>query len=213
MMEVFAGFLTHTDAQVQRVLDFIDELGELDDTIVLVMSDNGASAEGGAKGSFNEQYFFNFVPESIEENLAAHRRPRHAPRQQPLPLGLGVGRQHAAQAVQARHPRGRRRRPAHRALARAARRRRHPAPVRARHRRHADAARPDRHRAAGGDRRHRAVADRGRELRQHPRRRRRAQRRTSRSTTRCSARGRSTTTAGSRSCSTPRRSSPTTAPT
>ena len=69
MMEVFAGFLTHTDAQVQRVLDFIDELGELEDTIVIVMSDNGASAEGGAKGSFNEQYFFNFVPESTEENL------------------------------------------------------------------------------------------------------------------------------------------------
>ena len=69
LMEVYAGFLTHTDAQVQRVLDFIDEMGELDDTIVIVMSDNGASAEGGAKGSFNEQYFFNFVPESMEENL------------------------------------------------------------------------------------------------------------------------------------------------
>ncbi|HEY4377927.1 MAG TPA: sulfatase-like hydrolase/transferase, partial [Acidimicrobiales bacterium] len=70
MMEVYAGFLTHTDAQVQRVLDFVEELGELDDTVVIVMSDNGASAEGGAKGSFNEQYFFNFVPESLEENLA-----------------------------------------------------------------------------------------------------------------------------------------------
>ncbi len=69
MMEVYAGFLTHTDAQVQRVLDFIDEMGELDNTIVIVMSDNGASAEGGAKGSFNEQYFFNFVPESMEENM------------------------------------------------------------------------------------------------------------------------------------------------
>jgi len=70
MMEVYAGFLTHTDAQVARVLDFIDSLGETDNTLVLLMSDNGASAEGGAKGSFNEQYFFNFVPESLEENLA-----------------------------------------------------------------------------------------------------------------------------------------------
>ncbi|HUQ40615.1 MAG TPA: arylsulfatase [Acidimicrobiales bacterium] len=70
MMEVYAGFLTHTDAQVGRLLEFIGSLGELDDTVVLVMSDNGASAEGGAKGSFNEQYFFNFVPESLEENLA-----------------------------------------------------------------------------------------------------------------------------------------------
>jgi arylsulfatase len=69
MMEVFAGFLTHTDAQVARVLDFVGSLGELDNTIVIVMSDNGASAEGGPGGSFNEQYFFNFVPESLEENL------------------------------------------------------------------------------------------------------------------------------------------------
>ena len=69
MMEVYAGFLSHTDAQVARVLDFIDDLGETDNTIVVVMSDNGASAEGGAKGSFNEQYFFNFIPESLEENL------------------------------------------------------------------------------------------------------------------------------------------------
>ena len=69
LMEVFAGFLTHTDAQVGRLLAFIDELGESDNTIVLIMSDNGASAEGGARGSFNELYFFNFVPESTEENL------------------------------------------------------------------------------------------------------------------------------------------------
>ncbi|MDQ3293871.1 MAG: arylsulfatase, partial [Actinomycetota bacterium] len=69
MMEVYAGFLTHTDAQVQRVLDVIESMGELDDTVVIVLSDNGASAEGGAQGSFNEQYFFNFVPEDLEENL------------------------------------------------------------------------------------------------------------------------------------------------
>jgi arylsulfatase len=70
MMEVYAGFMTHTDAAVGRVVDFIDSLGELDNTIVMIMSDNGASAEGGPRGTFNEQYFFNFVPESLEENLA-----------------------------------------------------------------------------------------------------------------------------------------------
>ena len=70
MMEVYAGFLTHTDAQVGRLLKFIDSLGELDNTIVLLMSDNGASAEGGPRGSFNELYFFNFEPESLQENLA-----------------------------------------------------------------------------------------------------------------------------------------------
>jgi arylsulfatase len=70
MMEVYAGFLTHTDAQVGRIVALLEELDELDDTLLFVMSDNGASAEGGARGSFNEQYFFNFVPESLEENLA-----------------------------------------------------------------------------------------------------------------------------------------------
>ncbi|HET9691111.1 MAG TPA: arylsulfatase [Acidimicrobiales bacterium] len=70
MMEVYAGFLTHTDAQVGRLLAHIAEMGEADDTLVLVMSDNGASAEGGPRGSFNELYFFNFEPESLEENLA-----------------------------------------------------------------------------------------------------------------------------------------------
>jgi arylsulfatase A-like enzyme len=69
MMEVFAGFVTHTDAQIGRILEFIDGLGETDNTIVIIMSDNGASAEGGPRGSFNELYFFNFEPESLDENL------------------------------------------------------------------------------------------------------------------------------------------------
>jgi len=69
MMEVYAGFLEHTDHCIGRVLDFIEELGETDNTIVMIMSDNGASSEGGPNGSFNEMYFFNFEPESLEENL------------------------------------------------------------------------------------------------------------------------------------------------
>ena len=69
MMEVFAGFLTHTDAQVGRIVDHVKSLGEFDNTIFVIMSDNGASAEGGPKGSYNEVFFFNFIPESLEENL------------------------------------------------------------------------------------------------------------------------------------------------
>jgi arylsulfatase len=70
MMEVYAGFLTHTDEQIGRLVAFLERLGELDNTIILGMSDNGASAEGGPKGSFNEMYFFNFEPEDLAENLA-----------------------------------------------------------------------------------------------------------------------------------------------
>jgi len=71
MMEVFAGFLSHTDHQIGRLLEFLREIGEFDNTLIMVLSDNGASSEGGPKGSVNENLFFNFVPESLEENLAA----------------------------------------------------------------------------------------------------------------------------------------------
>jgi arylsulfatase len=71
MMEVFAGFLEHTDHHLGRLLDFLQELGELDNTLIMVLSDNGASSEGGPRGSVNENLFFNFVPESLEQNLAA----------------------------------------------------------------------------------------------------------------------------------------------
>jgi len=53
-MECFAGFLSHTDDQIGRLLSFLDDLGELDDTVVILVSDNGASAEGGAEGSIND---------------------------------------------------------------------------------------------------------------------------------------------------------------
>jgi arylsulfatase A-like enzyme len=47
MMEVYAGFLTHTDAQIGRLLDCLSALRILDNTLILCLSDNGASAEGG----------------------------------------------------------------------------------------------------------------------------------------------------------------------
>ncbi len=71
MMEVFAGFLEHTDHHIGRLLDFLEEIGELDNTLIMFISDNGASAEGGPTGSINENKFFNFVPDSLEQNLAA----------------------------------------------------------------------------------------------------------------------------------------------
>jgi arylsulfatase len=71
MMEVYAGFLTHTDHHIGRMVDYLKEIGEFENTLIMVLSDNGASSEGGPKGSVNENLFFNFVPESLEENLAA----------------------------------------------------------------------------------------------------------------------------------------------
>ncbi len=70
MMEVYAGFISHTDHHIGRLLDFIERIGEMDNTIVVAISDNGASSEGGPHGSLNEALFFNRVPESLEENIA-----------------------------------------------------------------------------------------------------------------------------------------------
>ncbi|WP_281426216.1 arylsulfatase [Miltoncostaea oceani] len=59
-MEVYAGFLEHTDHQVGRVIDAIEDLGILDDTIIYyIIGDNGASAEGTVNGAFNEMANFN----------------------------------------------------------------------------------------------------------------------------------------------------------
>jgi arylsulfatase A-like enzyme len=69
MAEVYAGFLAHIDAQIGRLLDFLDENSWRENTLVVLVSDNGASGEGGPNGSVNENKFFNGVPDTIEDNL------------------------------------------------------------------------------------------------------------------------------------------------
>lgn len=69
MAEVYAGFLSHADHELGRLLDYLEESGQLDNTIVVVVSDNGASGEGGPNGSVNENKYFNGLPDTVEENL------------------------------------------------------------------------------------------------------------------------------------------------
>lgn len=71
MQEVFAGFTTHTDAQIGRLVAFLDRHGLTGNTLLVVMSDNGASGEGGEFGSENEYRYFLGLPDTLEENLAA----------------------------------------------------------------------------------------------------------------------------------------------
>jgi arylsulfatase len=70
MMEAFAGFLAYSDAQIGRVLDLVERLGRRDDTLVLILSDNGASAEGGPIGSFNEHRFVHDKLDDLDDTLA-----------------------------------------------------------------------------------------------------------------------------------------------
>jgi arylsulfatase A-like enzyme len=70
-MECFAGFLSHADEQLGRILGFLADLGDAENTVVIVVSDNGASSEGGATGSINDVRLTNLDPASTEE---MHRR-------------------------------------------------------------------------------------------------------------------------------------------
>jgi arylsulfatase len=69
MHEVYAGFLSHTDAQIGRIIAALAQLDILDNTLIFVMSDNGASAEGGVAGTVNEHRFTANVPDDLSENL------------------------------------------------------------------------------------------------------------------------------------------------
>jgi arylsulfatase len=69
-MEVFAGFGEYADFEVGRLIQAIEDLGQLDNTLVFyIVGDNGASAEGTMNGLFNEMTYFNGVPESVDDVL------------------------------------------------------------------------------------------------------------------------------------------------
>ena len=70
MAEVYAGFLSHADHQVGRLLDYLETTGQRENTLIIVVSDNGASGEGGPHGSVNEMLFMNGIPDDINANLA-----------------------------------------------------------------------------------------------------------------------------------------------
>jgi arylsulfatase A-like enzyme len=63
LQEAFAGFLEHTDAQIGRLVEGLEQLGQLDNTLLILLSDNGASQEGGPFGVVHEMKYFNFLAE------------------------------------------------------------------------------------------------------------------------------------------------------
>ncbi|AXA44285.1 Sulfatase family protein (plasmid) [Rhizobium leguminosarum] len=69
LAEVFAGFSEYTDSQVGRVVSYLEQTGQFDNTIVLYAADNGTSGEGSPNGSVNENKFFNGYPDDIAENM------------------------------------------------------------------------------------------------------------------------------------------------
>ncbi len=69
LQEAFAAFLDHTDDQIGRLVDGLEEMGELDNTIIVVLADNGASQEGGPFGVMHEMKFFNGIFEMPDEAI------------------------------------------------------------------------------------------------------------------------------------------------
>lgn len=67
LQEVFAGFLDHTDHELGRLFTAIDEMGLRDDTLVILLSDNGASQEGLRDGTLNTDRYRNYFPDTVEE--------------------------------------------------------------------------------------------------------------------------------------------------
>ena len=71
LMEVYAGFAEHTDAQVLRLIETLEEIGEFDNTLFFyIAGDNGASAEGGLDGTYNELMALNGIPQKLDDVLA-----------------------------------------------------------------------------------------------------------------------------------------------
>lgn len=69
MAEAYAAFCSYTDHEIGRLINYLEESGQLDNTIIVVLSDNGASGEGSPDGSVNENKGFNGYPEDPVENL------------------------------------------------------------------------------------------------------------------------------------------------
>jgi arylsulfatase len=69
MAEVYAGFSEYTDVQIGRIIDYLEQTGQLDNTLIFYAADNGASGEGTPNGSVNENKFFNGYPDDLQENL------------------------------------------------------------------------------------------------------------------------------------------------
>lgn len=68
-MEVYAAYLSYVDHYIGELVAFLEMMDQLDNTLIILMSDNGASAEGGPTGSFNENLFFNNIPDTLKQNL------------------------------------------------------------------------------------------------------------------------------------------------
>ncbi len=70
LQQAYAGFMEHADAQIGRLVAFLERTGRLDNTMIVLLSDNGASVDCGPQGTSNVLRWFNHMPDALEHNLA-----------------------------------------------------------------------------------------------------------------------------------------------
>ncbi len=90
LQEVFAGFLDHADHQLGRLLTALDNLGIRDNTLVIVVSDNGASQEGLRDGTLNTDRFRNYFPDTVDEMVKNLDAAGSASTDPHYPMGWGM---------------------------------------------------------------------------------------------------------------------------
>jgi arylsulfatase A-like enzyme len=69
LMEVYAGYSSYTDHEIGRLLDYLEQSGQMENTLIIAFADNGASGEGGPNGMVNENAFFNNIVPTAADNL------------------------------------------------------------------------------------------------------------------------------------------------
>ena len=150
-VDVYAAYLAYTDHEIGRVIQAVEDMGKLDNTLIIYISgDNGSSAEGSPNGTPSEVAQFNGVEVPVADQLKYFYDAMGLGQNlQPHGGGLDLGLRHAVQVDQANGVALRRHAAGHgRGLAGAhQRRRRHSPPVPSRHRHRADDPRGDRHSA------------------------------------------------------------------
>ena len=99
--------MTHTDEQIGRLVEgHLEQIGVLENTVIVLLADNGASGEGGRNGTLSENRYFLGLEDSLDDALERPRRHRRPVHPQPVPGGLGPSGKHSSSAITRRFTHG-----------------------------------------------------------------------------------------------------------
>ena len=116
-MEVYAAYLSYVDHYIGELIAFLEEMGQLDNTLIIWFPTTAPAPKAARHGSFNENLFFNGVPDTVQQNLKHMQQLGQSDDLSALFVGLGLGDQHAVPPLETGSGPWRRLRSVHRSLA------------------------------------------------------------------------------------------------